>query len=90
MSKIVILTGSMRKGGNTDLLAGAFAEGAQEHHEVEIVSVAEYQVHPCIGCNSCFSREGSQCFQEDDMRMIYGKLSEADELGRGLETEGGI
>lgn len=28
MSKIVILTGSMRKGGNTDLLAGAFAEGA--------------------------------------------------------------
>ena len=28
MSKIVVLVGSMRKGGNTDLLAQAFTEGA--------------------------------------------------------------
>ena len=27
MSKIVVLVGSMRKGGNTDLLAQAFTEG---------------------------------------------------------------
>ena len=30
MSNIVILVGSMRKGGNTDLLAQAFAEGARK------------------------------------------------------------
>lgn len=28
MSKIVVLVGSMRKGGNTDLLAQVFTEGA--------------------------------------------------------------
>lgn len=78
MGKVLILTGSMRKGGNTDLLAQAFAEGAEKNNEVEIVSVADYKVNPCIGCNSCFTREKNECFQNDDMPMIYEKLREAD------------
>ena len=78
MSNIVILVGSMRKGGNKDLLAQAFAEGARENHSVEIVSVADYKVNPCIGCNSCFMREGNKCFQNDDMDGIYEKLKVAD------------
>lgn len=78
MSKIVILVGSMRKGGNTDLLAQAFAEGARRHHDVEILSVADRIVHPCIGCNSCFTRAENRCFQNDDMTAIYEKLKSAD------------
>lgn len=74
MSRIVVLVGSMRKGGNTDLLAQAFAEGAGKNNTVEIVSVADYKVNPCIACNSCFTREGNQCFQKDDMAEIYEKL----------------
>lgn len=35
----------------------AFAEGAAVHNDVEIVSVADYNVNPCIGCNSCFTLE---------------------------------
>ena len=80
MSNIVILVGSMRRDGNTDLLAQAFAEGARENNSVEIVSVADYKVNPCIGCNSCFTREGNQCFQKDDMAEIYKKLKMADVL----------
>lgn len=78
MGKVLILTGSMRKGGNTDLLAQAFAEGAEKNNEVEIISVADYKVNPCIGCNSCFTREKNECFQNDDMPVIYEKLREAD------------
>lgn len=78
MSNIVILVGSMRKGGNTDLLAQAFAEGARKNNTVEIVSVADYKVNPCIGCNSCFTREGNKCFQNDDMDQIYEKLRTAE------------
>lgn len=80
MGRIVILVGSMRKGGNTDLLAKAFAEGAGRNNTVEIISVADYKVNPCIGCNSCFTREGKQCFQKDDMTEIYEKLKIADML----------
>ena len=78
MSNIVVLVGSMRKQGNTDLLVQAFAEGAREHNFVDIVSVADYRVKPCIGCNSCFTREGNKCFQNDDMDKIYEKLKAAD------------
>lgn len=78
MSKIIILVGSVRKGGNTELLSKAFAEGAGQNNNVEIISVADYNINPCIGCNSCFEREGHGCFQQDDMQKIYPKLAEAD------------
>lgn len=78
MSKIVILVGSMRKGGNTDLLAQSFAKGASKNNIVELVSVADYSINPCIGCNSCFTRENNLCFQNDDMTEIYDKLRNAD------------
>ena len=50
---ILILSGSPRKGGNTELLVEAFANGAMEHHHVEIVSIRDYMVKPCLGCNAC-------------------------------------
>lgn len=78
MRKILILAGSPRKGGNTDRLVEAFVKGAGDGNEVEIISVADYKVNPCIGCNSCFTREENRCFQDDDMTKIYAKLGEAD------------
>lgn len=78
MSKIVVLVGSVRKNGNTDLLARAFVDGARKNNDVEVVSVADYRVNPCIGCNTCFARENHECFQKDDMDLIYEKLLEAD------------
>ena len=52
---ILILSGSPRNNGNTDLLVEAFAKGASEKHHIEIVSVHDYTVHPCTGCNACFT-----------------------------------
>ncbi|MBR4919912.1 MAG: flavodoxin family protein [Prevotella sp.] len=75
---ILIISGSPRKGGNTELLAEAFAKGAAEHH-VEIVSVRNYQVNPCLGCNACFKTNGI-CAQKDDMDIIYEKMNQADML----------
>ena len=80
MSKIIILAGSMRKDGNTDLLVRSFAGGAEEKNSVEIISVADVQVHPCTGCNVCFSSEGNRCIQDDDMIWIYEKLKSSDVL----------
>ena len=80
MSNIVVLVGSVRKGGNTEVLAEEFAKGARENNNVEIISVADYKINPCVGCNSCYEREGHKCFQKDDMDIIYSKLSEADIL----------
>ena len=77
---ILVLSGSPRKGGNTELLAEAFAKGATEgQHHVEIVSVRDYKVNPCLGCNACFNTDGV-CAQKDDMAAIYEKMSQADML----------
>lgn len=78
MRNIIILTGSVRRNGNTDLLAKAFADGAKLRHHVETLSVADYHVHPCTGCNACFQREGNTCVQQDDMQKLYLKLAAAD------------
>jgi Multimeric flavodoxin WrbA len=78
MNKIIVLVGSVRKEGNTEILVNAFSEGAKLDNEVEIISIADYKINPCIGCNVCFKREGNTCFQKDDMQYIYKRLAEAD------------
>ncbi len=81
MAKITVLTGSCRKGGNTELLATAFYNGAKQSHEVEIISITDYQVNPCTGCNACRgSHMQKACCQNDDMQAIYEKLSDTDIL----------
>ncbi len=77
---ILILSGSPRKGGNTDLLVEAFVKGASQKHHVEVVSVHDYKVNPCMGCNACFKNEANACVQNDDMSLIYEKMSRADLL----------
>ena len=80
LMNILILSGSPRKGGNTDLLVEAFAKGASPRHHVEVVSVHDYKVNPCIGCNSCFTREDYKCCQKDDMQIVYEKMAKAEML----------
>ena len=46
---ILVLSGSPRKGGNTDLLVESFVKGASQNHQVEVVSVLAYKVNPCMG-----------------------------------------
>ena len=71
MSRIAVLVGSPRKGGNTDLLARAFAEGAGLRHQVSMLSVAGLDIHPCRGCNACYASEGNRCIQQDGMDQVY-------------------
>lgn len=80
MGNIVVLAGSERKEGNTDLMVQAFVKGAKEKHRIEIISVADHKVNPCTGCNSCFMREGHACYQKDDMELVYEKLKQTDIL----------
>lgn len=80
MSRIVVLSGSPRKGGNTELLVNSFVEGAMVHNDVEVISIREYKVNPCIGCNACRKNSEHKCFQSDDMGRVFEKLSDADIL----------
>lgn len=78
MSKIAVLIGSPRKGGNTEILANAFINGATENHEIEVISAADVKVKGCTGCNFCYTDESHRCAQKDEMQTIYEKLTPAE------------
>ncbi len=78
--KILILSVRPRKQGNIDLINEDFVNGISEHHNVEVVSVHDNKVAPCIGCNGCFKSENNTCVQKDDMIGIYEKMKQADML----------
>ncbi|MGN0038896.1 MAG: flavodoxin family protein [Coriobacteriales bacterium] len=78
--KILVVIGSPRKGGNTTILAEAFARGAREAgHEVEFVDAGRAKIAGCLGCEYCFKHEGV-CCQQDDMQEFYPKLRWCDTL----------
>ena len=74
--KVLIINGSPRVNGNSDLLCDAFIRGAEESgNQVEKISLREKEVHSCKACYACF-KTGS-CVQKDDMAEILQKLEEA-------------
>ena len=78
--KVLILSGSPRKNGNSDILCDAFMQGAEEAgHAVEKIRVAEKSIGYCRGCYYCRS-SGGQCAVKDDMAEILQKMIDADVL----------
>ena len=77
MKKILIISASPRKGGNSDLLCDEFARGASSAgHEVEKIRLAEKKIGFCIGCYAC--RKFNRCFQQDDANEVIEKMLSAD------------
>ena len=81
MSKnILILSGSPRKGGNSDILCDRFMEGARESgHRAEKVFLRDRNIGYCIGCEACHQNNGV-CVQKDDMAEILDKMVQTDVL----------
>lgn len=78
--KVLILSGSPRQGGNSDLLCDEFMRGAQEAgHKVEKIRVASKKVAPCSACYYCRDHQGV-CVHKDDMAEILQKMIDADVL----------
>jgi multimeric flavodoxin WrbA len=76
--KVLILSASPRKGGNSDLLCDRFMLGAKEAgHTVEKIFLRDKEINYCTGCGTCFNM-GKDCPQEDDMPEVLEKMIAAD------------
>lgn len=72
--KILIISSSPRKGGNSDLLCDEFMKGSRgAGHEVEKVRLAEKRIGYCRGCGVC--DDAHACLQQDDMAEPLDKLA---------------
>jgi multimeric flavodoxin WrbA len=78
MSKrVLILSSSPRKGGNSDTLCDRFKDGAvAAKHQVEKVVLAEKKINYCTGCYACGGN--GECVQKDDMAHILDSMMAAD------------
>ena len=79
--KILVINGSPRANGNTEMLTDALIEGArQTGGTVTKINLRELDVRPCIGCCKCVEKKGDPCIQKDDMHEIYAAYAECDTL----------
>ena len=76
--KVLIISSSPRRGGNSDLLCDRFMEGAREAGlEVEKVFLKDLKINYCTGCNRCYNGE-HPCPQRDDAAGVLEKMVAAD------------
>lgn len=74
--KILVITGSPRKNGNSGTLAEHFIRGAEEAgHEVVRFDAAFKEVHPCIACNKCGMN--GECVFKDDFEFVRTHILDA-------------
>lgn len=77
--KVLILSGSPRKNGNSDLLCDEFMKGALESgNEVQKIRVAEKNIGFCRGCYGC--RGSGVCVIKDDMAKLLEDIIACDVL----------
>lgn len=76
--RVLILSGSPRRGGNSDLLCDRFLQGAAEAgHNVEKIFLGDKKIGYCKACYYC-AKSGGKCAIDDDMGEILDKMQAAD------------
>ena len=72
--KVLILSSSPRRGGNSDLLCDRFMAGAQQAgHDVEKIFLRDKKINYCTGCGVCYGG-AKPCPQRDDAAEVVGKM----------------
>ena len=78
--KIVVLTGSPRKGGNSFAMTDAFIKAAEaKGHTVTRFDTAFMNIGGCRACETCF-KTGKACSFDDDFNTMAPAIEEADAL----------
>jgi len=77
--RVLGISGSPRRGGNTDLLleevlTGAASKGA----ETKTINLTELKIEPCQHCDACLVK--GKCKINDDMQKIYDEFRTADHI----------
>ena len=74
--KVVGLVGSLRQGGNTEILVREALKAAEgKGAGTKLIVLYDKKIKPCINCDKCFSEE---CPIEDDVKEIHEDLISAD------------
>ena len=74
---IIGILGSVRKGGNTEIMLDhALAEAQKNGCSASKITLRNMTIAPCDGCMGCANT--GECIIDDDMQDVYGAIREAD------------
>lgn len=77
--KVLIISSSPRKGGNSDTLCNKFMEGAKSAgNDVEKIFLRDKKINYCTGCGFCNTNDYTACSQKDDAAEILDKMVTSD------------
>lgn len=80
MKNVLVLTGSPRKNGNSELLADAFINGLKTAgYEVSKFRAGKKKILGCQACKKCYSK-GNACVFNDDFNELAPLAENADML----------
>ena len=79
MSKVLVISTSLRAKSNSDILTERLVAGAKDAgHEVEHISLKGKKLGFCMGCLAC--QKTQKCVLKDDANIIAEKALNADTL----------
>ncbi len=77
--KVIGISGSPRRGGNTEALLREVLRGTEEAGaETRLFILSRMNISPCLHCDGCLA-EG-ECVVKDDMGLIYPEIESLDAL----------
>jgi multimeric flavodoxin WrbA len=79
--RVIIVSSSPRKKGNSTILAEQAAAGARAGGaRVEIIHLNELALTPCDACDACQNATESDCIINDDLTTLLPRIRQADAL----------
>ena len=80
--KILVVNGSPRgNNSNTMEMTNAVLSGireSDENAEIELLTVKDMDIKPCMGCMSCWGRTAGKCVIDDCMQEVHKKFMLSD------------
>ncbi|MBQ4061239.1 MAG: flavodoxin family protein [Christensenellaceae bacterium] len=77
MKKVLVISASPRKGGNSDRLCDEFVRGSKEAgHDVKKVFISDLKINYCTGCGACNTTH--KCVIKDDTQKVLDDMLKAD------------
>jgi len=77
--RVLIITSSPRKNGNSTILALKAAEGVKAAGGIaDIAAIGNLKIAPCNACDACRAKPDAGCVIKDDMQPLYQKIEGAE------------
>ncbi len=85
--KLLVITGSQRKKGNTARIVEMITEHmlalgniAGQPVDIDWLYLGQHEINACLGCRACFNRGETKCPLKDDLLAVKARMLAADAL----------